>query len=320
MEKVVVISGTSHFGLASKVARLLGRECFLPRIFRYGTGDFEVVLPPNMRRKRVFIIQTFLPSIRSACYHLLEAAFLVNAAYNASAEEVNLVVPHLGWDQSDKKWAGRMPIAGELVAAILHQAGMRRFIGVQLHSPQFPAFFPLSTIKDHLKVVPLMVEYAVKRGYFQDAVMVPGDLGFGKIARKIAEKAGIPVVPVEKERVSGDEVIVRHVYGEVKGRRVLLWDDKIVKGTTIKAVVEKLTEMGAREIIVFATHALCGDETIKNLSCPLIQEIVITDTVPQSGKAKKMLPLTIVSIAPLLADAIREISIEGGSVSQLFEE
>ncbi len=320
MEKVVVISGTSHFGLASKVARLLGKECFLPKIYRYGTGDFEVVLPPNMRRKRVFIIQTFLPSRWSACYHLLEAVFMINAASNASAEEVNLIVPHLGWDQSDKKWAGRMPIAGELVAAILRQAGMERFIGVQLHSPQFPGFFPLGTIKDHLEANPLMVAYAAEREYFQNAVMVPGDLTFGKVARRIAEKVGIPVIPVEKERISGDKVIIRHVYGEVRGRRVLLWDDKIVQGTTVRAVIDELEEMGAAEFIVFATHALFTDATIKKLSHPLVREIVVTDTVPQSAKVKRMLPVTTISIAKLLADAVREISIEGGSVSQLFEK
>ncbi|MCD6429517.1 ribose-phosphate pyrophosphokinase [bacterium] len=319
MERVVIISGTSHFGLANSVAERLGKECLLPKIFYYGTGDFEVVLPENVRRKLVFVIQSLLPSRRSACYHFLEALMIINAAHKASAEEVNVVVPHLGWDQSDKKWTGRMPIAGELIAAMFHWAGAKRYVGVHFHSPQFPGFFPMECVVDHLVADKLLIDYVTEQGLNRDAVLVAGDLGFSNMAHKIADRIGVPVVDVKKERLSGSEVVIRRIYGSVKNKRVILWDDKIVKGTTMRAIVEELVKQGAREFIIVATHGLFTYSTIRNLSHPLIKEIIVTDTVPHSKYVKKALPLTEITIADLLASAIREISIEGGSVSKLFK-
>ncbi|MBC7074311.1 ribose-phosphate pyrophosphokinase [Candidatus Parcubacteria bacterium] len=319
LEKVIIVSGTSHPKLAKKTAALLEKECYFPEIYKYLTGDFEVALPCNVRRKIVFVIQTFPPNLEQVCYLFLETVFLVNAAYKASAEEVNLVVPHLGWDQSDKKWRGRMPIAGELIAAFFHWAGAKRFVGLQFHSPQFPGFFPLPTIVDHLVADPLLLEYVAKK-VTSDTVLLPSDLGFAKSARKIAERLGVPMIEVEKERKSPHEVIIHQVFGNASGKRVIIWDDKIVAGTTVRAIVDFLEKQGAKEVIIVTTHGLFAGKAIENLKHPLIQEIVTTDSVPHSSELLQQLPITEISIAPLLADAIREISIEGGSVSKLFEK
>jgi ribose-phosphate pyrophosphokinase len=320
MEDVVIISGTSHFGLARRVARLLGKECFLPKIYCYGTGDFEAVLPCNVRRKKVFIIQTFLPDRNKVCYHYLETLLLLNAAHKASASEVNLVVPHLGWDQSDKKWTGRMSIAGEVIAGTFHYVGAHRYIGLHFHSPQFPGFFPMSCIVDHLVADKVLIEYVLEQGLNENAVLVAGDLGFSSMARKISERIGTPVINVEKERISGNEVVIHRIYGgSIKGKRVILWDDKIVRGTTMGAVIRGLAKREPESFIIIATHGLFTSTTIRNLSHSLVERVIITDTVPHSRIVKTSLPFTEVSIAQLLADAIREISIKGGSVSQLFE-
>ena len=322
MEKVVIISGTSHFDLAKRVADKLGKECVLPKIYRYGTGDFEVRIPVNVRRQTVFVIQTFLPYLEKVCYHFLETVFIVNAAYKASAQEVNLVVPHLGWDQSDKKWTGRMPIAGELIAAMFHYAGVRRYIGLHFHSPQFPGFFPLSCIVDHLVATPILIRAVEQNDWHKNAVLVAGDLGFAKMGRKIADRLGLPLIKIDKERISGKKVKIHEIYGkeEIPGKRVILWDDKIVRGSTMRGIINALTKIGAEEFIIVATHGLFTEATIRNLRHPKVKRIIVTDSVPQPGKVKRRLPLEIVSIDELLAAAIREISIERGSVSKLFTD
>ncbi len=318
----MIISGTSHFGLAKRVADKLGKECVLPKIYRYGTGDFEVRIPVNVRRQTVFVIQTFLPYLEKVCYHFLETVFIVNAAYKASAQEVNLVVPHLGWDQSDKKWTGRMPIAGELIAAMFHYAGVRRYIGLHFHSPQFPGFFPLSCIVDHLVATPILIRAVEQNGWQENAVLVAGDLGFAKMGRKIADRLGLPLIKIDKERISGREIKIHEIYGkeEIPGKRVILWDDKIVRGSTMRGIIDALTKMGAEEFVIVATHGLFTEATIKNLNHPRVKHIIVTDSVPQSSEVRSSLPIEIVSIDELLAAAIREISIERGSVSKLFTD
>jgi len=315
MEEVAIISGTAHPELGKKIASILGKECIFPEIYHYPTGDFELSLPTRVRRKTVFIIQTF--PAKNVPYFTLELLFLTNAAYKASAEEVTVIVPHLGWDQSDKKWRGRMPIVGELIAAFIYQCGAKRYVGVQFHSPQFPGFFPLPVIVDHLVADQILLDYVLKEKLNKGAVLLPGDLGFSKIARKLADKLGIPLVEVEKERTSGHKVKIHKIYGSVKGKRLIIWDDKIVEGTTIRAIAEYVEKRGAKEITVIATHGLFGGKAIENLNHPLIKRIIVTDSIPHE-KILNKLPIVEVSIAPLLAEAIREIA-TGGSISRLFQ-
>ncbi len=317
LENVVIVSGTSHPDLAKKVANILGKEYYLPKIYVYGTGCFELTLSCNMRGKNIFIIQSIVPE--NVNHLTLETSFLINAAYKASASEVNLIVPHLGWDQSDKKWTGRMPIAGELIAAFFHSAGMQRFVGLQLHSPQYTGFFPMPVRVDHLVADKMFLEYIKENKLYENAVLFPGDLGFGKKARENAAVLGIESGKVDKERISGDKVEIHAIYGNVAGKRAIIWDDKIGKGTTIRAIAEELQKMGSESLVVIATHALLTDKAIENLSHPLIKEIIVTDSLPQSKQVRQALPLTVLSIDKLLASAITEISTVGGSISKLFK-
>lgn len=319
LKETVIISGTSHFGLTKKIAQLLRMPCYFPKIYRYSTGDFEVALPCNVRGYKVFIIQTFPPNPAKVCYYTLETFFLVNAAYKASAAEVNLIVPHLGWDQSDKKWRGRMPIAGELIAAFFHWSGAKRYIGLQFHSPQFPGFFPLPAIVDHLVADQVLIDYFLSHNLVENIVLLPGDLGFAKSARKIAAKLKTEMIEIEKERKGAHEVVIHRIYGNTRGKNVVLWDDKIVEGTTARAIVDFLQKQGAKSVIIVTTHGLFGGKAVENLSHPLIRKIITTDSVPHSRYLFEKLPLVEISIAPLLARAIKEIVTPGGSISKLFE-
>lgn len=315
----VIISGTSHYGLARKIAEALGKPCYFPKIYRYPTGDFELALNCNVRGRIVFIIQSFPPQPERVFYYFLETCFLVNTAYKSSAAEVNLIVPHLGWDQSDKKWRGRMPIAGELIAAFFHWAGAKRYIGLQFHSPSFPGFFPLPAIVDHLVADQLLVNYILSQKLNKNAILLPGDLGFARSARRLAEKLNVKMYEVEKERRSAHEVKIHKIYGNVKGKNIIIWDDKIVEGTTIRTIVEYLNKKGAKRVIVVATHGLFSGNVVEQLTHKLIQKIIVTDSIPHSRYLFEKLPLVEISVAPLLASAIKEIITPGGSVSKLFE-
>lgn len=319
MDRLRIFAGSSHPELAKAICQELGVKLSPITVYRYRTGCFEVALEDNVRGCRVFLLQTLLAKEEMLHLHIWELFQMVNAAKKASAKEITVVMPYNGYGRSDKKWRGRMAIAGKLLASLLETAGMDRMVGIDFHSPEFEGFFSETTVVDHLRTLPLAAQYLKTKGLsHNNSLILPGDEGRHKKSEELGRRLGIAVGSVEKTRISDTKVEIRAIQGDVKGKIVIIDDDEICTAGTVRAITEKLEKQKAKAVIISATHGLFQGDALANLSHPLIQEIVVTDTLPIPEKIKENLPLKVLSVAPLLAAAIREIYTEG-SVSKLFE-
>ncbi len=290
-----------------------------PRLkHRYHNGCFEAQLGENVRNRHVFVVHTSMPDEAVLHAEIWELLQLVNAARKSSAREVTAVIPYLSYARSDKKWGGRMPIAGTLYARYLEDAGADRVVCIDLHSPQFQSAFDTKTIVDHLETLPMFARYLEERRFENETVILPGDEGFHKVADELAGSLRLKAGSVEKTRVDAQTVKIGAIHGDVAGKTVIIADDEILTAGTMSAVAETAMEQGAHEVIVVATHALFQGNAAANLSQPYIKEIIITDTVPLADSVREQLPVTVLSIDHLLSEAIKAI-LMGGSVSRLLK-
>ena len=245
----------------------------------------------------------------------MELLLMLDAARGASAARITAVIPHFAYARSDKKDAPRISIAARLVADLLATAGANRVLAMTLHSPQVHGFFSVPV--DHMNALKVLAAHFRGRRLTNTVVVSP-DLGNAKEASHFARMLKLPVAAGSKKRLSDDRVVIDALVGDVDGKNVIVLDDEIANGGTIVEVLEKLRERRVKRIVVACTHGLFTGKAIARLGAqPDISEIVTTDTVPVS--ADKRLPnMTVLSVAPLLAEAIRRIHV-GKSVSGLFD-
>jgi ribose-phosphate pyrophosphokinase len=245
----------------------------------------------------------------------MELLLMLDAARGASAARITAVIPHYAYARSDKKDAPRISIAARLVADLLVAAGASRVLTMTLHSPQVHGFFSVPV--DHLNALEVLAGHFRQRR-LQNTVVVSPDLGNAKAAAHFARILGLPMAAGSKQRLTDDRVVIDTLVGDVEGKNVIVLDDEIANGGTILEVLNKLRERRAKRIAVACTHGLFTGKAIERLSGqPDIAEIVTTDTVPVPPE-KRLPQMEILSIAPLLAEAIRRIHV-GKSVSVLFE-
>ncbi|MGI8868821.1 MAG: ribose-phosphate diphosphokinase [Mycobacteriales bacterium] len=313
MRDIAVFAGSAHPDLAREVCAHLGVPLHRAEVRRFATDCLEVQLQANCRERDVFLIQ---PLVRPVQENLVELLLMLDAARGASAARTTVVMPFFAYARSDKKDAPRTSIGGRLVADLLVAAGAGRVLTMTLHSPQVHAFFSVPV--DHLHALRELA------GHFRgldlaNTTVVSPDFGNAKAAAAFAKRLGTPVAAGAKERVSDDKVVITSVIGDIKGRDVIVLDDEIARGTTIFELLEHLRRDGARSIRIACTHGLFADGALKRIADePDVIEIVCTNTVPVHG-AEHVPKLTVLSIAPALAEAIRRIH-DGESVSALFAD
>jgi ribose-phosphate pyrophosphokinase len=312
MNHIVVFSGSAHPGLARGLCRRLKVPLSRSTTSTFSNDCLGVQLGANCRQADVFIVQPLSSPVQ---HHLMELLLMLDAARGASAARITAVIPHYAYARSDKKDAPRISIAARLVADLLVAAGASRVLTMTLHSPQVHGFFSVPV--DHLNALDVLAGY-FRRQRLHNTVVVSPDLGNAKAASHFARLLGLPMAAGSKQRVSDDRVVIDTLVGDVEGRNVIVLDDEIANGGTILEVLNKLRERRVKRIAVACTHGLFTGKAIERLSAqPDITEIVTTDTVPVPPE--KCLPrMKILSIAPLLAEAIRRIHV-GKSVSVLFE-
>jgi ribose-phosphate pyrophosphokinase len=246
--------------------------------------------------------------------HLVELLLMLVAALGAAAARVTAVIPHYAYARSDKKDAPRISIGGRLVADLLVTAGANRVLTMTLHAPQVHGFFSVPV--DHLNALNVLGDHFRDRD-LQNTVVVSPDLGNAKAASAFARRLGLPVAAGTKQRLADDRVVIEAIVGDVDGRDVIVIDDEIANGGTILEVLKHLRQRRVGRIAIACTHGLFTGQSIERLRAQSdVAEIVTTNTVPVPPE--KLLPhMTVLSIAPLLAEAIRRIH-EGESVSALF--
>jgi ribose-phosphate pyrophosphokinase len=308
---IAVFSGSAHPELAAEICLHLGVPLLPTKTSRFANDCIEVQLQGNCRERDVFLIQPLVPPVQE---NLVELLFMLDAARGASAGRITVVLPHYAYARSDKKDAPRISIGGRLVADLLSTAGANRVLAMTLHSPQVHGFFSVPV--DHLHALRELVHHF--RGYdLSNTVVVSPDLGNAKEAAAFARMLDIDVAAGAKQRFADDKVVISSVIGDVTDRDVIILDDEIAKGSTVFELLARLRERNVRSVRVACTHGLFAADALQRLSAEKeIEEIVCTNTVP-IPVANRTDKLTVLSVAPALAEAMRRIH-NGESVSALF--
>ena len=310
-DELRVFTGNSHPVLAQDVCKYLNIPVGKAEVFKFSNDNTFVRILENIRERDVFIMQPVCTPVNDA---LMELLIMIDAAKRASAGRVTAVVPYYGYSRTDKKDQPRVPITARLVADLLTAAGADRLLTIDLHAGQIQGFFNIPV--DELTALPLLVRYFRDKN-LDDLVVVAVDVGISKRARDVAEGLGVPLAIVEKRREGNTSSIeTLNIIGDVNNKTVLTFDDEINTGGSILTAAEALKDAGARDVYSCVTHALFSGDATQKVSDSPLKELVATDTVPLSehhvnGK------VTILSVAPLLGEAIRRIH-NGLSVGELF--
>jgi len=306
-DSFTIFAGRANVALATSVAVEMGARLGACSVERFPDGELSVRLDEPVRGRKVFIIQPTSPPVND---HLIELLAFADACRRASAAHITAVVPYFGYSRADKRHGRREPITASMVADMMQAVGVDHVVTVDLHAPQIEGFFHIPV--DSLTAAPVMVE-TLRPGLPAGTVVVSPDAGAVRTATEYARLLGAPVAVLHKERASGVVTRVTRLVGDVRDRSCLIIDDMISTGGTIAESVEALLEAGARrDITVAATHGLLLHGAHEKLARPETREILVTDTV--APPAHDWPQLRVVSIAPLIASALRRF-LDDGSLS-----
>lgn len=299
--RLMLIAGTANVDLADAVAVELEVPLASRTLSRFPDGELHVCIEESVRGADVFLIQ---PTTPPGDAHLFEALFLADACRRAGAAHLTAVMPYFAYARQDRRVSGREPVGARLVADLLRTAGFERVVTVDLHTAAAEGFF--STTVEHLSAVSLLARAVRADGHGPVDVVVAPDLGAVKLAERYGGLLRLPIAVVHKARLSGTEVKVRALVGDVAGRRPLIVDDMISTGGTIEAAARALIAAGCTpDLSVAASHALLAGGAVDRLHALPIRRVLATDSV--AARHDLPLPLERVSLAPLLATAIRRL-------------
>ncbi|MQA03009.1 MAG: ribose-phosphate diphosphokinase [Streptosporangiales bacterium] len=314
-KQLMVFSGRSNRELAQEVVEHLGIELTPTEVYDFPNGEIYTRVRESVRGCDAFVLQSHYEPINE---RIMEQLIMVDALKRASAKRITVVAPFYGYARQDKKSRGREPITARLMADLFKTAGADRLIAVDLHTSQIMGFFDGPV--DHLWAMPILADYLSDRLDPADSTVVSPDAGRVRVADMWSDRLGMQLAIIHKRRDPyGKErdVSVHEVVGEVEGRTCVIVDDIIATGGTIVKAAEALMENGARDVVAAATHAQLSGPAVDRLKNSPVSEIVLTNTLP-IPEEKRFDKLTVLSIAPLIARAIREV-FDDGSVTSLFE-
>lgn len=308
---IKVFSGSASPQLAAEICSSLNCDVGHATVSRFSDGEFNFQVTENVRGADVFLVQPTCPPTDA---HVMELLIMLDALCRSSAERVTAVIPYYGYARSDKKDRPRVPIAAKLVANLIKKAGATRVLTMDLHAPQIQGFFDIPV--DHLYAAPVMI------GYYQanplpDLTVVAPDTGGAERARAYAKRLDAKLAICDKRRERANEAAVMNVVGDVRDRNCLVIDDMCDTGGSLTKVASALKAAGAASIHACFTHAVLSGAAAERLAASDIEQIVTTNTIPLREDAAALENVRVLSIAPLLAKAIKSIH-EETSVSSLF--
>lgn len=306
-----IFSGNSNDELAREVVGHLDVPLGAATVGRFSDGEVSVVIGENVRASDVFVIQS---TSAPANEHIMELLVMIDALRRASAEHITAVIPYYGYARQDRKVAPRTPISAKLVADLIDTAGATRVLSIDMHAGQIQGFFNVPF--DHLYAMPVLLDH-MRDSFGENAVIVSPDAGGVERARAFGKRLNMNIGMIDKRRPRPNEAKVMNVIGDVQDRDVILVDDMIDTAGTLCAAADALKERGAKRIYAYATHAVFSGPAVERIGNSSIDKVVVTNTIPLSEEARACSRIATVSVAPLIAEAIRRIH-HGDSVSSLF--
>jgi ribose-phosphate pyrophosphokinase len=314
-KNLMIFSGRAHPELAEDVACELGTELVPTSAYDFANGEIYVRYEESVRGSDAFVIQSHTAPINQ---WIMEQLIMVDALKRASAKRITVVLPFYGYARQDKKHRGREPISARLMADLFKQAGADRLMAVDLHTAQIQGFFDGPV--DHLMALPILSERVVARYGDQPLTVVSPDAGRIKVAEEWSRRlGGAPLAFIHKTRDINrpNEAVANRVVGAVNDRICVLVDDMIDTGSTITKAADAIMAEGAAGVVIVATHAILSGPAVDRLKNCAAAEVIVTNTlpIPQDREFDK---LTVLSIAPLISKAIKEV-FEDGSVTSLFD-
>ncbi|MGP4077613.1 ribose-phosphate diphosphokinase [Halobacillus sp. K22] len=308
---VKIFSLNSNRSLAEEIVNILGFELGRSSVTKFSDGETQINIEESVRGSDVYLIQSTSDPVNE---NTMELLIMVDALKRASAKTINVVVPYYGYARQDRKARAREPITAKLIANLLEVSGVNRVLSIDLHAPQIQGFFDIPV--DQLLGVPILSSYFEEKG-LEDIVVVAPDNGGVTKARKMASKLNVPIAFVDKRRPSPNVVEMMNIIGDVEGKNAIIIDDLIDTAGTITQAANLLIQKGAKSVCACCTHPVLSGPAIKRIKDSTINELVVTNTIPLPLD-KDIDNITVLSVAPLLAEAIERIQSEK-SVSVLFD-
>jgi ribose-phosphate pyrophosphokinase len=310
---IKLVAGNSNRALAEAIAAYLEVPLTRCQVRRFADMEVFVEVQENVRGQDVFVVQsTSFP----ANDHLMELLIIIDALRRASVKSITAVIPYFGYARQDRKPGPRTPISAKLVANLITRAGADRVLTVDLHAGQLQGFFDIPT--DNLFGAPVMVRDIKEQMALSNITVVSPDVGGVVRARALAKRIDAPLAIVDKRRERAGESEVMNIIGEVAGRTCILVDDIIDSGGTLCNAAEALLADGAKNVFAYITHGVLSGGAVARIASSKLKELVLTDTIQPTEAVKVARNIRVISVAPLMGEAIGRIATDE-SVSSLFD-
>ena len=306
-----LFKGSAHPALAREIADQLGIPLGTARLHRFPDTEVSFQIDENIRGTDIFVVQ---PTCRPVDEHLVELCVMIDAFRRSSASRITAVIPYYGYGRQDRKDKPRVPISAKLVANLLGAAGTNRVLTMDLHKPQIQGFFDIPV--DHLFAAPAVIEYLVQQNFGPITIVSP-DAGGVERARAYAKRLDADLAIIDKRRSEDGTAEVMNVVGSVQGRVCVIADDMIDTAGTIRKAAQALIENGATRVLACAVHGVLSEPALQNIEAAPMDRLIVTNSIPLHGPNAACKKIVVLSVARLLAQAIKSIH-EETSVSKLF--
>ena len=308
-----VLAGTSNSRLCKSIAKQLKQKLVNSNIRRFADGEVYIEINENIRGNSIFVIQS---TSNPANDNLMELLICIDALKRSSAKNITAVIPYFGYARQDRKVAPRTAISAKLVSNLITNAGANRILSVDLHAGQIQGFFDIPV--DNLFATPIFARHVKKKIKTNNLICVAPDVGGVERARALSKRLNTNIAIIDKRRASPGKSEVMNIVGNVKNKNCVIIDDIIDSGGTIVNAAKALKEKGAKEIYVYITHAVLSGHAVEKIEKSQIKKLITTDTIDNSKKFEKSKKIEIISIAPMISEAIKRIA-NSTSVSSLFK-
>ena len=314
MSKMMIFTGNANPELAKRVVDELHISLGDITVGKFSDGETSVEINENVRGKDVFVLQSTCAPTND---NLMELLVMIDALKRASAGRITAVLPYFGYARQDRRVrSSRVPITAKVVADMMVAVGVDRVLTVELHAEQIQGFFTVPV--DNVYSSPLLIEDIKKQAY-DDLMIVSPDIGGVVRARAVAKKLNdLDLAIIDKRRPKANESQVMHIIGDVEGRTCLLVDDIVDTAGTLCKAAKALKEHGAKRVVAYSTHAVLSGKAMENINNSDLDELIVGDTIPLTGEAKKCSRIRQLSMATILAESMRRVNNEE-SISALFD-